>query len=271
MEGRTDGPGGGAAVRVAAKARLVLESAHADLGAMTDLMAIMAHPDDAELLCAGALLRTADGHGRTAVLDLTGGERGSWGTAEVRAGEAAVAARVLGLADRRTAGLPDGSLQNTPDARATVAGHIRALRPRVVILHWPEARHPDHRAASELGRDACFLAGVRNAAITGEPFRPDKLVYCLTYAEHAPRPTFVLDITDQMERKLDAIFAFGSQFDDRSSMGDVFAGGDRPLREQIIAHHAHYGAQIRCRFGEPYWTRETMRVTDLAALDVGTF
>lgn len=234
-------------------------------------MAIMAHPDDAELLCAGALLRAADAGRRTAVLDLTGGERGSWGNADIRAAEAAAAAQVLSLAERRTAGLPDGALENTPDARAVVAAHIRALQPRVVILHWPQARHPDHRAASELGRDACFMAGVRNAEIDGEPFRPAKLVYCLTYAEDAPRPTFVLDMSDQMERKLEAIFAFGSQFADRTAMGDVFAGGDRPLRDQIIAHHAHYGAQIRCRFGEPYWTRETMRVDDLATLDVGSF
>lgn len=238
---------------------------------MIDVMALMAHPDDAELLCAGALLRAGDDGRDAAVLDLTGGERGSYGSPDVRAAEAAAAAQVMGLAERRSAGLPDGSLQNTPDARAAVAMHIRELRPRVVILHWPEARHPDHRAASELGRDACFLAGVRNAPVEGEPFRPHKLVYCLTYAEHAPRPTFVLDITDQMERKLEAIFSFGSQFADRAAMGDVFAGGDRPLRDQIVAHHAHYGAQIRCRFGEPYWTRETMRVTDLATLDVGSF
>jgi N-acetylglucosamine malate deacetylase 1 len=115
-----------------------------------------------------------------------------------------------------------------------------------VIVHWPEARHPDHRAASELGRDACFLAGVRNADVEGEPFRPHKLIYCLTYAEHAPKPTFVLDISAVMERKLDAIFAFGSQFEGKTAMGDVFAGGDRPLREQIGALHAQYGSWIRC-------------------------
>jgi N-acetylglucosamine malate deacetylase 1 len=238
---------------------------------MTDLLAIMAHPDDAELLCAGALLCAADRGQRTAVLDLTDGGRGSWGTADSRAREAAAAAHVLGLAERRCAGLPDGSLQNTPEARAIVAARIRALRPRTVILHWGEARHPDHRAASRLGRDACFLAGIRNADLEGEPFRPHKVIHCTTYAEHAPKPTFVLDITQQLERKLSAIFAFGSQFDGRTAMGDVFGGGDRPLREQILAHHAHYGSWIRCRYGEPYWSRETMRVESLSALDVSSF
>jgi N-acetylglucosamine malate deacetylase 1 len=238
---------------------------------MTHVLAITAHPDDAELLCAGALLAAADRGQRTAVLDLTGGEAGSWGTAGSRATEAAAATRVLGLAERRNAGLPDGALHNSDEARATVAAHIRALRPRVVLTHWPDARHPDHRAAAELARDACFLAGVRNAPVDGEPFRPHKLVHCLTYAEHGPKPTFVLDITQQMERKLDAIFAYASQFEGRTAMGDVFGAGDRPLREQILAQHAHYGSLIRCRYGEPYWTRETMRVEEMAGLDVSSF
>jgi N-acetylglucosamine malate deacetylase 1 len=236
-----------------------------------DVLAVMAHPDDAELLCGGALLHTRDRGGMCAVLDLTAGEAGSWGSAGVRAEEAAAAAGVLGLQERGSARLPDGALQNTPEARALVAAHIRRLRPRTVIVHWPDARHPDHRAASELVRDACFLSGVRNAPVDGEPFRPHKLLYSLTYAEHAPKPTFVLDISDQMERKLDAIFAFGSQLEGKTSLGDVFAGGDRPIREQITALHAQYGSWIRCRFGEPYWTRETLRVDDLAALSVSSF
>lgn len=231
----------------------------------------MAHPDDAELLCGGALLRTADAGGRAGILDLTRGESGSFGNQDTRGAEAERAATLLGVAVRDNAGLPDGALQNTPDARAAVAARIRELRPRVVVTHWPEARHPDHRAASELTRDACFLAGVRNAPVDGEPFRPFKLVYCLTYAEHAPRPTFVLDISDVMERKLDAILAFGSQVEGKSALGDVFPGGDRPIADQIRALHALWGSWIRRPYGEPYWTRETVAVTDLATLGVSSF
>ncbi|HEX6309712.1 MAG TPA: bacillithiol biosynthesis deacetylase BshB1 [Longimicrobiales bacterium] len=237
---------------------------------MTDLLAIMAHPDDAELLCGGALLATAARGGRTAVLDLTGGERGSWGTADRRAEEAAAAAGVLGLAERRTAGLPDGALMNTPEARREVAAHIRALRPRTVIVHWPEARHPDHRAAGELARDASFLAGVRNADIPGEPFRPHTIACALTYAEHAPKPTVVVDISEHMVRKLDAIFAFGSQFEGKTALGDVL-GGDRPIRDQILAYHAYYGSLIRRPYGEPYWLRETVLLQHLGELRVSSF
>jgi N-acetylglucosamine malate deacetylase 1 len=236
-----------------------------------DLLAAVAHPDDAELLCGGALLAAAARGGATGILDLTGGESGSAGSGALRAEEAARASSILGLAVRRNAGLPDGALENSPAARLRVAALLRELRPATVIVHWPDARHPDHRAASELVRDACFVAGLRRAPVDGEPFRPAKLIYAIAYAETAPRPTFVLDVSEHMERKLDAVFAYGSQLEGRTALGDIFGGGGRPLREQILAHHAHYGSLIRCAYGEPYYTRETMRVDNVAGLDVGSF
>lgn len=238
---------------------------------IVDLLAITAHPDDAELLCGGTLLRAADQGHRTGILDLTGGESGSYGTPDRRAREAMRAAEILGLAVRRSAGLPDGALENSPDARYVVARHLRELRPRVVILQSDGRRHPDHRVASELGRDACFIAGMRNAPVEGEPYRPPKLLYALTFREaDAPPPSFIVDVSDQIDRKLDAIFAYESQFGGRSAIGGVFGGGERPLRDQIRAHHAHYGSLIRCRFGEPFYTRETLRVDDVLRLGVNS-
>jgi bacillithiol biosynthesis deacetylase BshB1 len=237
-----------------------------------DLLAIMAHPDDAELLCSGALLRAADAGYSTGVLDLTGGERGTRGSADLRRTEAEHAARILGLRERANAGLPDGALENTLDARMIVAAHIRRLRPRTVILHWPEGRHPDHAAASALGRDACFVAGLSRAPIEGDPFRPFKVVYALSYREEPVQPSFVVDITDQIDRKIEAIRAFASQFDGKVALGDVFGGGDRPLYEQVRMHAAHYGSLIRRPYGEPYYCRETFRVDDMVAgLNVGSF
>src|SRR5690606_37225904 len=110
-----------------------------------DLLAIAAHPDDAELLCAGTLLRAASQGYRTAILDLTAGETGTYGDAGTRRAEAEAAARILGLAGRFNAGLPDAALENTPATRAVVAAFLRRLRPRTVILHGPSTRHPDHR------------------------------------------------------------------------------------------------------------------------------
>lgn len=237
----------------------------------TDLLAIMAHPDDAELLCGGTLARMAAQGYRVGILDLTGGESGSFGDRDTRAREAQAAAQVMGVAERRTAGLPDGRLENTPAARSVVATLIRELRPRTVILHWPDARHPDHRAASELARDACFIAGIRNAAdVRGDAHRPHKVLYSLTYQEAHVKPSFVIDVTEYIERKLEAIFAFGSQFAAKTSMGDVLGGGTRPLREQILAHCAHYGSLIRKPYGEPYWMKETTEVADVVEMPVNS-
>jgi bacillithiol biosynthesis deacetylase BshB1 len=235
-----------------------------------DILAIMAHPDDAELLCGGALALAATQGRAVGILDLTAGEGGTWGTPETRAAEADEAARILGVATRRNAGLPDMALENSIGVRAYVASLVRELRPRTVILHWPDARHPDHHAASQLGYDACFLAGLKRARIDGEPHRPHKVIYALSYREEPVKPSFVVDITPVFERKIDAIFAFGSQFEERTAMGDVFGGGERPLREQLRAHAAHYGSLIRRPYGEPYWTRETLRVDDLVDFAVNS-
>lgn len=221
----------------------------------------MAHPDDAELLCAGTLAKVVDLGHTAGILDLSAGESGSFGTRESRAAEAEAAARLLGVS-RHHAGLPDAALENSVAARNRVAEILREVKPRTVILHWPDARHPDHRAASELGRDACFLAGI------GGHHRPAKILYALAYQEAHVKPTFVVDITRQMARKLDAIFAFGSQFADKISMGDVLGSETRPLREQILAHHAHYGSLIRKDYGEPFWTKETVEVENVATAGV---
>ena len=236
-----------------------------------DLLAIVAHPDDAELICGGTLIKAADAGQRTGVLDLSGGEAGTYGNAELRAEESKRASELLGLATRRVAGLPDGALENTPEARNRVAAILRELRPSTVILMWHEARHPDHRVASQLAYDACFVAGLTNAPIEGERHRPEKVIYAMAYREHAGKPTFVVDISDQMDRKLEAVYAYGSQFEGKTSLGEIYPGGDRDLRDQLLAHHAYYGGFIRAAYGEPFWTRETLKVDDVTAIDVASF
>jgi len=257
-----------------------------------DLLAVMAHPDDAELLCGGALIRSAERGRRVGVVDLTRGESGSFGSAELRRAEAEAAAEIMGLAVRRNAGLPDAALRNTTSARLRVARLVRELRPRVVVTHWREGRHPDHRVAAELVYDACYLAGLRKLDTPpgdgetdrpssgdgdpgdGEPpeaFRPFKIIHATAYREDADPPDLVVDISSQMERKLDALRAYGSQFEGKTAMGEVFAGGRRPLFDQIRAHCARYGSLIRTEYGEPFRVREAVAVDDLAALDVATF
>ena len=236
-----------------------------------DVLAVMAHPDDAEIFCGGALIKSAEAGQRTGVLDLTAGEAGSQGTVETRATEASEAAAVMGLADRRCAGLADSGLVNDQGSRIVVATMLRTLRPRVVVTHWTEGRHPDHRAAASLARDASFLAGLKKFPAAGAPHRPDKVVYALAFREDPVKPTFVIDITNQMERKLEALSAYGSQFRGKSGIGEVYPGGDRPLFDQIRSVHATYGSLIRRGYGEPYWTEETVEAATLGTLSVMSF
>ena len=236
-----------------------------------DVLAIMAHPDDAELLCGGALIKSADAGERVGVLDLTAGEMGSSGTPELRAREAERAAEIMGLAVRRCAGLPDARLENSEAARRVVIEHIRALRPRVVVAHWKVGRHRDHRIASELVRDACYLTGLKKLDADGEPFRPHKLVYATAFREDTGRPSFVVDVTDQAERKLEAMAAYASQFEGAIQAGESFPAGNRGLLEQVRAQMAHYGGLIRAAYGEPFHADETHAVETLGGLDVTSF
>ncbi len=221
-----------------------------------------------ELLCGGTLIRAASQGYRTGILDLTQGEAGTAGSAELRGEEAEAAARVMGVTARRNAGLPDAGLENTTETRCVVASWIRALRPRVVILPYPQGRHPDHRIASQLGYDACFLAGIGKFPAEGEAHRPHKILYALTYREDPVKPTFVVDITEHMEAKMQAVMCYHSQFEGRTWGGEVFPGGERPLYEQVRMHAARYGALIRTEYGEPFYTLETMRVDDVVGLEV---
>lgn len=232
-----------------------------------NVLAIAAHRDDVELTCAGTLLRAVDAGHRTGILDLTAGETGTRGSAETRAAEAERAAAILGVAERRNAGLPDAHLRNDEGTRRAVVEHIRHFAPQVVILPFPVGRHPDHRVASELGRDACFLAGLARYDASGAPHRPFKVLYALSYREDPLKPTFVVDISPQFERKMAAIRCYASQFDGAQAAGEIFPTG-QDLYSLVETQNAHYGSLIRARYGEPFYTHETMVVDDIVGLGV---
>lgn len=232
-----------------------------------DILAIAAHRDDVELTCAGTLLKAVDAGYRTGILDLTAGESGTRGSALLRAEEADRAARILQVTERRNAGMPDAHLYNTDEARRAIVVQIRHFAPRVVILPFPVGRHPDHRVASELGRDACYLAGLSRYDAEGTPHRPHKLLYALSYREDPLKPTFVVDISAQFERKLAAIKCYGSQFDGAKAAGEIFPTG-QDLYSLVETQNAHYGSLIRSRYGEPFFTHETMEVEDVMKLGV---
>src|SRR5512147_3155891 len=148
-----------------------------------DVLAIFAHRDDAELTCGGTLIKLASQGRRTGVLDLTEGEMGSRGSAALRAEEAERAAAIMGLSVRENLGLPDAGIVNTPETRRLLTRALRRLRPAIVIAPAQQGRHPDHRATSELVRDACFVSGLAKVEPDLEKHRPRKVLHCITYRE----------------------------------------------------------------------------------------
>jgi len=234
-----------------------------------DLLAIAAHRDDVELTCGGTLAKAARAGHRVGIIDLTQGEMGTRGDAAIRAAEAERAAKTLGVALRLNAGMRDAHLANDESSREAVVALIRRTEPKVVILPFPVGRHPDHRVAAELGRDACYLAGLAKYAPGkgGEAHRPYKLLYALAYREDPVKPTFVVDISDVFEKKMEAIRCYSSQFDGAKAAGEVFPTG-QDLYELIRVQSAHYGSLIRRRYGEPFYTAETQEVDDVLTLGV---
>lgn len=230
-----------------------------------DVLAIAAHRDDVEQTCGGTLLRMAARGLRTAILDLTQGESGTRGTAEEREREAEEAARILGVGWRQALALPDGAVENTYSNRLEIVRVLRRLRPRVVILPYWQARHPDHAIVGTLGYDACFLSGLKKADTGAEPFRPFKIVYASLYAD--VRPSFIVDITPFIEQRHLALMAYRSQYANQQSGSKLFVA-EEEIRERTFAEARHYGLLAGVRYGEPFVQKEVGLVDDLTLAPV---
>ena len=232
-----------------------------------DVLAIAAHRDDVEQTCGGTLLRMQARGLRTAILDLTQGEAGSRGTAEARGQEAEEAARILGVSWRQALSIPDGAVENTLQNRIAIARVLRELRPRVVILPYWQARHPDHATAGTLGYEACFLSGLKKIETGAEPFRPYKIVYASLYAD--VRPSFVVDITPFIEQRYQALMAYRSQYANQQAGSGLFVP-EEEIRERTFAEARHYGQLAGVRYGEPFVQKEVGLVDDLTLVPVAS-
>ncbi|MGO9241873.1 MAG: bacillithiol biosynthesis deacetylase BshB1 [Bryobacteraceae bacterium] len=233
-----------------------------------DVLAIAAHPDDIEQTCGGTLLKMAEAGYLTGALDLTAGEMGSRGTPELRLEEARHAASILGLTWRENLRMPDARLENNIALRMTLMSVIRRLKPKAVILPYWEARHPDHSAASRLGFEACFLAGLARMEESVPPHRPHKLLYAALYANVTP--SFVVDITPYFDRRMESLLAYASQYGESETAAGLF-----PKRDEILDRHRSiarfYGNLIGVKYGEPFVVKETLRVDDVVSMGVRTF
>lgn len=228
-----------------------------------DVLAIAAHPDDVEQTCGGTLVKMAEKGYRTGILDLTAGDMGTRGTPEQRLAEAGEAAKILLVSHRENMRFPDARLENTISARMSLAVKIRELRPRTVILPYWEGRHPDHYRASELGYEACFLAGLKKLDEYSEPHRPFKIIYSSLYANVTP--SFVVDISAQFERRMAALLSYRSQYGAVTEGGELFPQ-EQEIRERLGAVARFYGNLVGVKYGEPFVVKEAMLVDDVVAM-----
>lgn len=243
--------------------RWQLNFASANIDRPLDILAIAAHPDDVEQTCGGTLMRMAEMGYRTGVLDLTAGDMGTRGTPESRVEESQQAGHHMQVNWRGNMYWPDARLENSVTARMSLAVEIRNLRPRVVVLPYWGGRHPDHYRASEIGYEACFLAGLKKLDEATEAHRPQKIIYSSLYANVAP--SFVVDISAQFERRMQALFAYRSQYGDESDGADLFPK-QQEIRDRLAGIARFYGNLIGVQYGEPFVAKETMRVDDIVAL-----
>ncbi len=230
-----------------------------------DVLAIAAHPDDVEQTCGGTLIRMAERGYRNGVLDLTAGDMGTRGTPEIRIEESQAAAKHLLLAWRQNLRWPDARLENHVSARMTLAGVIRRIRPRVVILPYWTGRHPDHYRAAEIGYEACFLAGLKRLEEEVAPHRPFKILYSSLYANVTP--SFVVDITRQFERRMAALLSYVSQYGDAAEGAGIFPAHTE-VEERLAAMARFYGNLIGVKYGEPFVVRETIEIEDIVSMPV---
>jgi bacillithiol biosynthesis deacetylase BshB1 len=227
-----------------------------------DLLAIGAHPDDAEVGCGGVLASAALAGVRVAVADLTAGELATHGDPQTRGQEGERAATILGLHERVALGIPDGWVGTEPRHREVVVELIRNLRPRLVLAPYPEDRHPDHAAGGKLVREACFLAAVGKFS-SGSPHRPAALYH---YPVHHPlAPSFVVDVTAVWSQKMDAVRAYKSQFEPAPHEAQTEIG-NKGFLAFLEARSRFYGGMIGVERGEAFYSQGPIALEALPGL-----
>jgi len=218
-----------------------------------------------EQTCGGTLLKMAEAGHRIGILDLTQGEMGTRGTAEDRASEAETAAAILKVSWRRALDIPDARVENTWENRLKIAAVLLETQPRVVILPYWKGRHPDHYTASMLGYEACFLAGLSKLDLAGKAHRPFKIIYATLYYDI--RPSFVVDITNQFEKRLESIYAYKTQFTDQAAGSQDFPA-QAEIRGRVEAMARFYGMLAGVKYAEPFVQKEVGLVEDLTQIPV---
>lgn len=234
-----------------------------------DILAIGAHPDDVEMSCGATLAKEIDRGKKAGILDLTHGELGTRGTPEIRADEARAAADILGVELRMNAGLKDGFIRNDQTSQLKIIGYLRAYRPNIVLCNAVDDRHIDHGAASKLVSDASFLSGLRRIeteweGIAQEAWRPKLVLHYIQWKDL--EPDLVIDVSGYMDKKLQAVYAYKSQFYDAYSTEPSTPISSKNATDSLSYRNRNLGRLIGTEAAEGFTTERYPAVRSLSDL-----
>jgi bacillithiol biosynthesis deacetylase BshB1 len=232
-----------------------------------DVLAIGAHPDDADIGIGGTLIALARQGYTTAILDLSRGELASRGTAEEREVEAQNAAKLLQVSERLNAKLPDGNIANSAEQRDVLIPILRRLRPSVILSHRDYDRHPDHNGASALVHDANFFAGVASIQTAEEPWRANQLIEYTPYKDDDTPPKMVFDISNSFETKMEALNCYESQLHNQGYKGSETYVSSPEFWDFIKVRASYWGHRIGVQYGEPLYMKHTIKTSTLPGLE----
>jgi len=225
-----------------------------------DILVMAAHPDDAELSCAGTILKHIAAGKKVGIVDFTRGELGTRGTPEIRLQESAEATKILGLQARENLGIRDGFFRNDEETQLKLIEVIRKYQPDIVLANALEDRHPDHGKGAQLAIDACFLSGLRQIKTGDLPaWRPAQVYHYIQ--DRYLEPDFVVDISSQWEQKEAAIRAFKSQFFDSTSPEPASYISSPDFLNFIQARAMEMGHKIGVKYGEGFQSQKTLEKT----------
>ena len=235
-----------------------------------DVLAIGAHPDDIDLSCGGTVIKLGRQGYKVGIIDLTEGELGTRGSRELRLQEAEKARSILGAVVRDNLRIPDGNIENSAENRLRLIRIIRRFRPEVLLIPHNTDRHPDHEHAHILSREAWFYSGLQkistdDGSVSQEPWRPRAYYHFMQWFEF--EPSFIVDISDEYDRRMEAVRAFRSQFFDPESNERSTILSTPEFMEMLRTRMENYGDRIRKRYGEPFFSPSSLLVSDIVALN----
>ncbi|MBN2424109.1 MAG: bacillithiol biosynthesis deacetylase BshB1 [Calditrichaceae bacterium] len=226
-----------------------------------DVLAFAPHPDDVELFCGGTMLKLVSKGFKTGLIDLTRGELGSNGNAELRGQESAAASKILGVSYRKNLEIPDGNIENIKLNQLKVINEIRKTRPDLVILPYRKDRHPDHENASVLLKDSVFYSGLVKIETDDQAYRPENIVYY--YMHNVEQPVVIVDISDFFDKKIEAVSAYKSQFFEKASEKKETFIGSKTFWDFIGTRARYHGFKIGVEFGEPFFVEHPVKFNNL--------